>query len=236
MNFNFSRKPEYDLNNSMGKELINLYGISVKILIVEKINNDSTVFGDFSHLKSDSEKIFDLPVMPEESEGWEDEGINFSPFGVFNNENISLFVHNEYIKQILKITDVVGNLLLFPNNKLMEITHIDPLVPGLNNLFTSADAKSILKLSCKPYNRKIIHELESEDLMYNAETEEDYNEGDFESLEKYFDELMQTTDDLYVETEIEETVNTVKPHDDVDELIKKPIIDSSIDRVWGEFN
>lgn len=236
MNFNFSRKPEYDLNNSMGKELINLYGISVKILIVEKINNDNTVFGDFSHLKSDSEKIFDLPVMPEESEGWEDEGINFSAFGAFNNENISLFVHNEYIKQILKITDVVGNLLIFPNNKLMEITHIDPLVPGLNNLFTSSNAKSILKLSCKPYNRKIIHELESEDLMYNPETSEDYNEGDFESLEKYFDELMQTTDDLYVETEIEESMNTVKPHDEEDELIKKPIIDSSIDRVWGEFN
>ena len=236
MNFNYSKSPEYKLNSSLGKELINLYGIRVKILITEKINTDTTVFGDFSHMKSDSEKIFDLSVLPEDSDGWEDGGINLSPFGGFNNDNISLFVHNDYIKQILKINEVVGNLVIFPNNKLMEITHVDPLVPGLNNLFTFDDVKSILKLTCKPYGRKIINELEPDDLMYHGKNEAIYNERDFESMEKYLEELMETTDNLTEETEIMESNDTVKKNDNTpDEIVKKPTIDNTEDSVWGKF-
>lgn len=64
MNFNLSNTPEYSLNAGMIDELINLYGLFVKFLVVEKINRDLEVFGDYSHIKTDNNKAFDIYALP----------------------------------------------------------------------------------------------------------------------------------------------------------------------------
>ena len=236
MNFNFSNKPEYSLNSSLSKEMINLYGVIVKLLIVQRINQDLSVFGDFTHLKSDSKKIFDLPVLPENTEDWDDGGFQMSAFGPLNFENISLFIHVDYLKDLdIPLNKITGNLLVFPNNKIMEISHTEITVPGLNNLFTQTDTKTLIKVTCKPYNQKIISELDASDRMYSVETEDITEDPNFESLEKYFDELMDREDDLRQETEVLPSVGTVKPGPVEDEIIKKPVVDNSIDDAWGRF-
>ena len=40
MNFNISKKPEYNLFRKNTKELINLYGIEVTYFVTEKINQN----------------------------------------------------------------------------------------------------------------------------------------------------------------------------------------------------
>ena len=67
MNLNFSNQPEYDLNKSLIKEVIDTYGIKIKFLKTEKINIDN-VLGDFSHMKTDKDKIFEMFALPENSE------------------------------------------------------------------------------------------------------------------------------------------------------------------------
>lgn len=242
MNFNFSNKPEYDLNSSLSKEMINLYGVMVKLILIERINVDETVFGDFSHLKSsgNSGDIIDLPVLPEESDSWDDGGFNMTAFGPINYENISLFVHMDYIT--IDINKIIGNLLVFPNNKVMEITYFDVTVPGINNLFTYKDSKSLIKLTCKPYNGKLINELNPTDLIHDASHLDDSDlvdpveSEDFESLEKYFNELMTKEDDLFVETEVKESSPVVKPSNSLkpDVVINKPLVDNT-DDIWGRF-
>lgn len=236
MNFNFSNKPEYDLNSSLSKEMINLYGVMVKLVLIERINVDETVFGDFSHLKS-SGGIVDLPVLPEDTDNWDEGSFNMTAFGPINYENINLFVHMDYIT--IDINKIIGNLLVFPNNKIMEITYFDVTVPGINNLFTYKDSKSLIKLTCKPYNGKIVNELNPSDLIHTSGDFDDPVESeDFESLEKYFNELMKKEDDLFVETEVQESTQVVKPNKNPtkpDVVINKPLIDNTVDDVWGRF-
>lgn len=68
MNFNYSKHPEYQLHTSLIEEAIKLYGILVKFLVTEKINKDDSVFGDYSHLKSDNSKIYDIYMLPDNTE------------------------------------------------------------------------------------------------------------------------------------------------------------------------
>lgn len=237
MNFNFSNKPEYDLNSSLSKEMINLYGVVLKLLIVERINLDSTVFGGYTHLKSNTQNIIEIPALPEESDGWGNSGFGLSDFGPLSFDNISLFIHMDYIRGVIDLNKITGNLLVFPNNKVMEITNTEFTVPGMNNLFTFNDSKTILKLSCKPYNQKLISELDSLDKLYDPTiTENPQDIEEFESLEKYFDELTNREDRLKVETEVNPSMDTKKSNiNEPDDIIEKPLVDNSIDDVWGKF-
>lgn len=236
MNFNFSNKPEYDLNSSLSKEMINLYGLVVKLVLIERINVDETVFGDYSHLKSSS-NIIDLPVLPEDTDNWDEGSFNMTAFGPINYENINLFVHEDYIT--IDLNKIVGNLLVFPNNKVMEITYFDITVPGVNNLFTYKDTKTLIKLTCKPYNGKIVNELKPEDLIHaSGDFNDPVESEDFESLEKYFDELMTKSEELHQETEVQESVQIAKPNSNPtkpDVVINKSLVNNSVDDVWGRF-
>ena len=59
MNFNTNSTPDYSLNSGMIKEMISLYGVLTKFLVTEKINKDETVFGDYSHMKTDEDEVYD---------------------------------------------------------------------------------------------------------------------------------------------------------------------------------
>jgi len=233
MNFNFTGQPEYQLNTSLAEELINLYGVLTKFLLTEKINRDDVVFGDYSHMKSDNSKIYDIYMLPETTEDWDNE-TNFSQFGLVNFETINLFVAKSSFDPIPDIVDdegfdPVGCLVILPNNKIMEITDQSITVPGVNNLFTHNDAKSVYKLTCKPYDVSLINELDNVDISVDPVTP-------YETLDTYFQELIDERTEQDVEAEVTPSVVTVNKTGGLsDEKVVRPIVDKTEDDVFGEF-
>jgi hypothetical protein len=232
VNFNFSSQPEYDLNTSMITEVINLYGVLTKFLVTEKINKDDNVFGDYSHLKSDSSKIYDIYMLPETSEDWDTSANAFSSFGLSNFENITMFAAKADFDPIS--TDdpdfkyIIGNLILLPNNKLMEITDADVTTPGINNLFTYDNAKSVITLTCRPYEFKLINEVDSVDVSIDPVVPH-------ETLDVYFQELIDNSQVQDEEAEVTPQVQTVTKTGSLDTKVQRPIIDRSEDDVFGSF-
>lgn len=227
VNFNYTESPEYDLNTSLIEEVIDLYGVSTKFLVVDRINKDDVVFGDYSHLETDNSKAFYMNMLPEISEDWDTSGISFNDFGLTNFENISLFVSRASIDE-LEIDKVVGNLVVLPNNKIMEITNASWEVPGINNLFTYADTRSVLKLSCKTYDHKLINEVDEVDISADDNVP-------YETLDCYFDELVEKGTAQDNEAEVLNSVQTVTKTGDIDIKVDKPIIDKSEKDVFGGF-
>lgn len=227
MNFNYTKKNEYALNNSLVTEMINLYGVPTKLLIVEEINQDN-VFGDYSHLKTNNSDIYEMYMLPEQSEDWETDAFEMGSGYMTNFDNITLFVAKSNFDNILEVNEITGNLLVFPNNKIMEITYTDATTPGINNLFTESDAKTVYKLTCKPYAVKLTDELNTEDISVD--------ESNYETLDDYFQELLNDETIQDDEAEVVEYVETVQTIDNVDTTVKEPFLDNSEDDVWGKFN
>lgn len=232
MNFNFNSAPEHDLNTSLVTEIINLYGILTKFLITEKINTDSTVFGDYSHMKSDSDKIFDIYMLPEISEDWDQGDYSYNQ-GYFNNfDVINLFAARTNFESIIgnesDIGKIIGNLVILPNNKIMEVTNVDITVPGINNLFTYNDAKTVYTLSCKPYDSKLIQELDTVDISVDPDDEP------YETIDSYFSELIDQATAQDNEAEVTPSVTTIEKTGGIDNVVVKPIVDLEEDDVWGQ--
>lgn len=225
MNFNLSKKPEYNLQARLTDELISLYGVQVKLLITEKINQDNIVFGDWSHLKTDSDKVHEIMGLPENSESWDDIGINFTEYGLINSENIRLFFSRKTIDSIFDDFDegkgfksTIGNLIVLPNNKIMEITDIEFEVPGINNLFTNADQKNVYKFTLVSYNNTLIKEISTDTISAQDEN--------YTQLDDYFSELIDSK-------EIVDNESSVA----VDENTEKPVLSEidTVDSVFGRF-
>lgn len=230
MNFNINDNPEYDLNAGLIDEVINLYGVPVKFLITTKLNNDDNVFGDYSSIKTDNSKIFEIYALPENSDSWDSGGYNFSEFGLLNVDNVSVFISKNTVENImlLDFKSLYNNLLVMPNNKILEVTDVQFEVPGINNLFTFKNAKSVYKLTLKPYSIKLTDEIDTNDISID---DEDYN-----TLNNYFDELLDRKVSLDSEMEINPSIDTIEKKPDVDVVIKKPRVDTTIDSIFGEFN
>jgi len=230
MNFNFSGNAEYALNASLIEETINLYGVLTKFLITEKINKDDIVFGDYTHMKSDNAKIYDVYMLPEVSEDWESTDYAFNQFGMTNTENINLFVARSNVDLMnLTAEHVTGNLVILPNNKIMEVTSAMWEVPGVNNLFTFSDARSVLRLTCKPYDNKLISELAPADISVDPGTP-------YATLDNYFQELITQAAAQDTEAEVTAQVPAVTGNvAGVDTITNEPIVDKSEDDIWGHF-
>jgi len=232
-NFNFSGQSEYDLNTGLIEEVISLYGIEVKFLVVTKINRDDLVFGDYSHLKSDSNKIYSLRALPEATDDWDSSGESFNPFGLTNFENISLFIAKSQLvdnipDMLNKVSSITGNLVVLPNNKIMEITNTSWQTPGINNLFTQKDQRSVIKLSCKPYDTKLIEELNPIDISVDPNVP-------YTTLDSYFNELIKQTTAQDTNAEVTPSVSTVAKTGGVDTVVPKPPVDKTTSDVWGQF-
>ena len=232
MNFNFSKQPEYQLNTSLIEEVIKLYGILVKFLVTEKINEDKTVFGDYSHMKSDNNKIYDIYMLPEASEDWDVGGFGMNQFGLMSLENIVLFAAKSSFDpnpdNIEDQHEILGNLIVLPNNRVMEITNVEITTPGVNNLFTYNDAKSVYALTCKPYDFKLINELDNVDISVEPTIP-------YETLDVYFQELIGIKDAQDESAQVTPEVTTIDKTTAFDTKVKKPIIDKSEDDVFGGF-
>lgn len=230
MNFNINNNPEYDLNTSLIDEIINLYGVPMKFLVTSKLNSDDVVFGDYSSIKTDNSRIFEIYALPETSESWDSGGYNFSEFGILNVDNCSVFISKNTVENIIELDfkSLYNNLVVMPNNKIMEVENVQFEVPGVNNLFTYNNAKSVYKLTLKPYSVKLTDEIDVKDISF--EDGEDY-----ETLDNYFEELTNIKKSQDDEMEINPTADTIKKQPNIDTVIKKPKVDKKIDSVWGEF-
>ncbi len=231
-NYNMDNSPEYNLNASLIDECITLYGVPTKFLVTTKLNSDDTVFGDYSSIKTDGTKIFDVYMLPENTESWDSGGYNFSDFGLLNNDNCSCFVSKLSVETIgLEFKSLYGNLVVMPNNKIMEVTDVQFEVPGVNNLFTFKNAKSVYKLTLKPYAVKLTDEIDTGDI--SVDPDEDYS-----TLDNYFNELLDVKISQDTEMEIKPAVDTINKEDgvEIDIVQEKPRVSRVEDSVFGEFN
>ena len=230
-NFNTNESAEYDLNTELIDECINLYGVQTKFLVVQKLNSDDTIFGDYSSIKTDNSKIFDVFMMPENSDSWDSGGYNFSEFGMLNNDTCTVFVSKNSVQNIIELDfkELYGNLVVMPNNKIMEVTDVQFEVPGVNNLFTYSNSKSVYKLTLKPYSVKLTDEINKADISISDT--EDYN-----TLDNYFDELLDIKIAQDTEMEINPSQITIRKEPDIDIVSQKPKVSKVEDSVFGEFN
>lgn len=230
-NFNINDNPEYDLNASLIDETINLYGVAVKFLVTTKLNTDDNIFGDYSSIKTDNSKIFEIYAMPENAESWDSGGYNFSEFGMLNLDAVAVFVSKNTVENIMELDfkQMYNNLVVMPNNKVMEVTDVQFEVPGVNNLFTFKNAKSVYKLTLKPYALKLTDEINKQDI--SIDDGEDYS-----TLDNYFDELLDRKTAVDTEMEINPSVDTIIKSDPIDIVQKKPFINKTEDSIFGEFS
>jgi len=268
LNLNFSGQAEYNINDSLVAEMINLYGVEIKILLTEKINSDNNVFGDFSHFKTNNTDVFNLYAMPEQSEDFSTDGYSFSPFGMMGLDNVVLFVSRESLMKFdaflldgkVDFRKLQSQLIVFPNNKIMEISDADAVVQGVNNLFTYENAKSVYKLTCKPYAAKIVNEVSALDITapevpdYDFSTEFgdpeiDENEDDnteiddvsYDTLDNFFDQLNDEKENqdnevnkLQDYAEVDRVIPDTKS--DKDQVESAILVDDDEKSVWGSFD
>jgi len=227
MNFNKSRKPEYKLNANLISEMINLYGVQVKFLKVEKINQDDIVFGDRSHIKTNNDDIFDLTVLPATSENWDNIGVNFSQFGMTSTETADVFVSRKSIESIYPdlekengFSGILGNLIIMPNDTIMEITNFDFETESGSNVYTNSATKNAYRITLVKYNVKMNDEFVPESLASN-ETED--ITGSYETLDSYFDEIQNGIEEQDAEAELIVDTKTDK--------VIMPVVDD----VFGRF-
>ena len=158
MNFNFHQKPDYSLNTGLIDELIRLYGTPVRFLVTEKLMDSwesnaheiaeasllvNRVFGDFKTLKTDLYRdALEFFVLISDNEEYPN-GLQFAVnnFGMINDDTLQVFVSLKSLEPLkdqngnIHLKEIISNLLVFPNGKLMEITDCQLHVPGVNNKF-----------------------------------------------------------------------------------------------------
>ena len=105
------------------------------------------------------------------------------------------------------------------------------LQSGVNNLFTYSNAKSVYKLTLKPYSVKLTDEINASDISVDETV-------DYSTLENYFDELLDRKVQLDNEMEILPAVDTIKKEIDIeiDSVQRKPRVSRVEDSIFGEFN
>ena len=237
MNLNFYNKPEYDLNRSLITEMISMYGIQVKFVKVKKINED-LVFKDYQHLVADKNDIIEMYALPENSDSFDSSGYQFNSFGFTDLNNLSVFISVESFGEI-KFKEIVGNLIVLPSNKILEITDVTFQVPGINNDFVNNNSRTVYKLTLTPYEFKL-----TDNLSEIQKPSDDLSPLDTppKSLDDYFEELMKEKTDLETELEVKDS-QTVSKETNLVDSFERPIDEKvksqknvTTDDVWGSFS
>ena len=221
MNFNYStddtHNNEYDLFRSTTAEMINLYGIQIKYLITEKIQQD-TIFGEHHSIKINNENVFEFFAKPEETENWGGESDIFSKFGLQNLDTMNIFVgrtdmekiHPEIVNREGKVTIEKlphGNLVVFDSNKIMEVTDMKLTSDlfGNNNIFDSNLTKNVYKLTLKSYIANRDDYTDASDINNSDEVEYD-DFGNLESIfggeEENYENIEHSSQDKLLEDEV----------------------------------
>jgi len=237
MNLNFYNNPEYELNRSLITEMISMYGIQVKFVKVKKINED-LVFKDYQHLVADKNDIIEMYALPENSDSFDSSGYQFNSFGFTDLNNLSVFISVESFGDI-QFKEIVGNLIVLPSNKILEITDVTFQVPGINNDFVNNNSRTVYKLTLTPYEFKL-----TDNLSEIQKPSDDLSPLDTppKSLDDYFEELMKEKEDLETELEVKDS-QTVSKETNLVDSFERPIDEKvksqknvTTDDVWGSFS
>jgi len=198
-NLNQSRKPERALDGHLIDEMISIYGVQCLWLFSERINEDRTVFHDFSHFKVEKD-YKQVTLLPENMENF-DGDVSYNGFGIFQAYSIELFIsansmlelYPDFITNLGARGQVVNSLLLTPGNQILEVTNVESFDLGVSNQFTYADNPNSYKLSCRVYTPNLSDEGVSEikDKIKLEETEIfEYDEPvDTAQIDEFFNEL-----------------------------------------------
>lgn len=153
-NFNISRSPEYDLYNACTREMIDLYGIECKLVLVKKLGVSSIV-NEWASIQTDGEKIFDICVLPESAEAFDSMDYQFNNFGFIPTDNMTCYISASALDAIIDFREVISNLIVLPSGKVMEITDINQWTQQTNNLYAYPDDKTAYTLRLVPYEFKL---------------------------------------------------------------------------------
>ena len=216
-NLNNSRKPDYDLNESLINEQINLYGLPVKILESERIAEDF-IFRDFAGFKVDTSfgHFKDIVIQPEIVEDFDGDQ-SFGQFGFYNNQSAAFFISKKTILDAYGLTEeefkksttrskIINSLIITPGEVILEITDFTSSTPGVNRLFGFVDSPSVYKITTQVYKNNIADEgvndivdtfkLSEGDIdgsgdIFNAE-----DNINTDNMDDFFDSLEEFKDDI----------------------------------------
>ena len=237
MNLNFYNNPEYELNRSLITEMISMYGIQVKFVKVKKINEDN-LFKDYQHIVADKNDIIEMYALPENTDSFDSSGYQFNSFGFTDLNNLSVFISVESFGDI-QFKEILGNLIVLPSNKILEITDVTFQVPGINNDFVNNNSRTVYKLTLTPYEFKL-----TDNLSEIQKPSDDLSPLDTppKSLDDYFEELMKEKEDLETELEVKDS-QTVSKETNLVDSFERPIDEKvksqknvTTDDVWGSFS
>lgn len=165
MNFNLSRKPEYNLIKACTCEMIDLYGVKCKLVLTKKIDVNS-IIKEWASVKSDSKAIFDVTLLPEQPEAFDSIDYQFGNFGFMPSDNLSCFISAITLDSIISFKEAIGNLVVLPSGKVMEIADLNVQTPGqANNLFTYPDDKTVYSIKLVPYEFKLHDEVDDKHVI-----------------------------------------------------------------------
>lgn len=255
-NLNFSKSPDYSLTASLTDEVISIYGINLKFVKIKREGQENT-FGDFSHLSADNESVYDIYGLPDNAENFDVSQYSFTNFGFNSFDFITIYVSTKDFteeKINLPLKEIIGNLIVLPNKKVLEITNVEWNVPNANNLFTYDDAKCVYKLSLRPYEFKSFDDISPETLQNSSEyqtaneyekqlqdideTLEDLTENDpkYDALDDYFKRLAVQKNAQRDEAEVKDYASTVKTNPDKSQdQDKKPLYNTVEKDIWNGF-
>ncbi len=153
--YNFNNySNEYSLHNDITAEFIDLYGFKTTYIKTTKVNMDK-IFGEIQNLRADNSSVYSVSVYPENTSGFDNSNDILSKFGILSFDSINLFISARTYEIVYPLGDVqkgVGDLIVLPSNKIMEITDVEHQVQGLNNMFVYGNQKNVYNIKCKPYN------------------------------------------------------------------------------------
>lgn len=178
INLNFSQKAEYKLHNDMTYEVIRMYGLPCKLVMTKKCGRDE-VFGDFTNLQIDNTKTFQIYGIPENAESFDTNNYMFGDYGISTYDTCNIFVSTYDFDEKhsnLKLNEIIGNLIVLPSGKVMEITNVDFMATNVNNLFAYADRKSVYKLSLHPYAFKLQDNINHDILQPTAQGDSEFKD------------------------------------------------------------
>lgn len=224
MNLNFHHKPDYALHTDLIDELISLYGTPVRFLVMEKIVDSITadnshenasdalqIFGDFKTLKTDMFRdALEFNVLLSDNEEFPN-GLQFAfnNFGMINDDTLTVFVSLKSLETLanergeVHPKEIISNLLLFPNGKLMEITNCQLHVPGRNNQFVYSSSPSCYELSLKSYSFDFgaVDKIKKNDVR--VQVHESKGPQTLQTLDDFFDKRLTQAQAISNEANIE---------------------------------
>lgn len=176
MAWNLNNRPtDYKLSGRVTSELIDMYGLMVRFYKADLVNEDN-ILNESQNILLSIENSYDIMVMPEHPEAFEEDDI-LSKFGMMSMSTTNLFISAKTVDNILEsqndITQLIGGIVKLPSDKMLEVTNVDIMSDGINNMYAYKNQKNVFTLICKPwsYNIDEIDEAIKEEMDFNDENE-----------------------------------------------------------------